>query len=43
MIQPTSLKTFLWFQSDLEEALSFYKETFGEAVVVLEENRAKRF
>ena len=39
MTQPTSLKTFLWFQSDLEEALSFYKETFGAGVVVLEENR----
>ena len=33
-----SLKTFLWFQKDLEEALNFYKDTFKE-VVVREENR----
>jgi predicted 3-demethylubiquinone-9 3-methyltransferase (glyoxalase superfamily) len=33
-----SLKTFLWFQRDLEEALEFYKATFRE-VVVREENR----
>jgi predicted 3-demethylubiquinone-9 3-methyltransferase (glyoxalase superfamily) len=38
-MQPTALKTFLWFQSDLEGALAFYKQTFGEAVVVREENR----
>ena len=38
MTQPTSLKTFLWFQNDLEEALTFYKETFKD-VVVREENR----
>ncbi len=35
---PTKLKTFLWFQSDLEEALNFYKATFKD-VVVQEENR----
>jgi predicted 3-demethylubiquinone-9 3-methyltransferase (glyoxalase superfamily) len=33
-----SLKTFLWFQKDLEEALNFYKATFKD-VVVREENR----
>jgi len=33
-----SLKTFLWFQKDLEEALIFYKATFKD-VVVREENR----
>jgi len=38
MTQQASLKTFLWFQSDLEEALTFYKETFKD-VVVREENR----
>lgn len=39
MSQPSSLKTFLWYQHDLEEALNFYKSTFGDAVVVREENR----
>jgi predicted 3-demethylubiquinone-9 3-methyltransferase (glyoxalase superfamily) len=38
-MQPTALKTFLWFQNDLEGALAFYMQTFGEAVVVREENR----
>ena len=33
-----SLKTFLWFNKDLEDALDFYKATFKE-VVVHEENR----
>jgi predicted 3-demethylubiquinone-9 3-methyltransferase (glyoxalase superfamily) len=32
------LKTFLWFSSNLDEALNFYKETFVN-VVVKEENR----
>ncbi len=38
MTQPSALKTFLWFQNDLEEALAFYRETFKD-VVVREENR----
>ena len=38
MTKPTLLKTFLWYQSDLEGALDFYKKTFGD-VVVKEENR----
>ena len=38
MSDPTVLKTFLWYQNDLEGALNFYKETFKD-VVVREENR----
>ena len=38
MTKPASLKTFLWFQSDLEAALNFYKETFKD-VEIFEENR----
>ncbi len=38
MTEPTVLKTFLWFQNDLEEALNFYKRTFKD-VVIKEENR----
>jgi len=38
MTKPASLKTFLWFQSDLEAALNFYKETFKD-VVIYEVNR----
>ena len=38
MTKPASLKTFLWFQSDLEAALYFYKETFKD-VEIFEENR----
>ena len=38
MTQPSALKTFLWFQNDLEEALAFYRESFKD-VVVREENR----
>jgi predicted 3-demethylubiquinone-9 3-methyltransferase (glyoxalase superfamily) len=38
MTKPSSLKTFLWFNKDLEDALDFYKATFKE-VAVREENR----
>ena len=38
MTKPASLKTFLWFQSDLEAAMNFYKETFKD-VEIFEENR----
>ena len=38
MTKPSSLKTFLWFNKDLEDALDFYKVTFKE-VAVREENR----
>lgn len=38
MTEPASLKTFLWYASDLEGALNFYKETFRD-VVVKSENR----
>jgi predicted 3-demethylubiquinone-9 3-methyltransferase (glyoxalase superfamily) len=29
----TSLKTFLWFGGGLEEALEFYRETFGDVQI----------
>lgn len=39
-MQPTKLKTFLWFGGALEEALNFYSELFGsENVVIHELNR----
>mgnify|MGYP006295713669 FL=1 len=38
MSQKTRLKTFLWFGGELDEALEFYKATFGD-VVVHSENR----
>lgn len=34
MTQPTTLKTFLWFNNGLRDALEFYKETFGEKMQV---------
>lgn len=34
MAQPTTLKTFLWFNNGLRDALQFYKETFGEEMLV---------
>jgi predicted 3-demethylubiquinone-9 3-methyltransferase (glyoxalase superfamily) len=34
MTQPTTLKTFLWFNNGLRDALQFYKETFGEKMRV---------
>ena len=33
MTHPSMLKTFLWFNNNLEEALDFYKETFGDVIV----------
>ncbi len=38
MTQASTLKTFLWFNSGLQEALSFYKATFGDQMKVAEEN-----
>lgn len=38
MTNPAEIRTFLWFNDGLEEALNFYKETFKE-VKVYEENR----
>jgi predicted 3-demethylubiquinone-9 3-methyltransferase (glyoxalase superfamily) len=38
MTQATVLKTFLWYQNDLDGALEFYQKIFGE-VVIREENR----
>ena len=35
---PKTLRTFLWFPGDLDGALAFYKETFGD-VVIHGENR----
>ena len=33
MTQKSTLKTFLWFNETLEEALDFYKETFRDVLV----------
>lgn len=33
MKKETQLRTFLWFSGHLDEALEFYKVTFGEVVV----------
>ena len=33
MNQPSTLKTFLWFNNNLEESLGFYKATFHDVVV----------
>ena len=38
MTQPSTLKTFLWYSSGLQDALKFYKETFGDGMRVAEEN-----
>ena len=38
MTQPSTLKTFLWYNKGLQDALKFYKATFGEAMVVSEES-----
>jgi len=38
MTNPSVLKTFLWFSEGLPEALRFYKETFGEEMVIAEES-----
>jgi predicted 3-demethylubiquinone-9 3-methyltransferase (glyoxalase superfamily) len=39
-MQPTKLKTFLWFNGGLDEALAFYARVLGEEnLVVLSENR----
>jgi predicted 3-demethylubiquinone-9 3-methyltransferase (glyoxalase superfamily) len=38
MNKSATLKTFLWYQADLEGALDFYKRTFSD-VVVTQENR----
>jgi predicted 3-demethylubiquinone-9 3-methyltransferase (glyoxalase superfamily) len=32
MTQPSTLKTFLWFNNGMQDALKFYKATFGEAM-----------
>ena len=33
MPKTTSLKTFLWFNGQLDEALAFYQETFDDVVI----------
>lgn len=35
------LRTFLWFPSDLDGALEFYKETFGDVVIHGENRRGE--
>ena len=39
MSQPTQLRTFLWFNNNLEEALDFYGETFGDHFVLQSSGR----
>jgi predicted 3-demethylubiquinone-9 3-methyltransferase (glyoxalase superfamily) len=34
MNQASSLKTFLWFNEGMQDALTFYKETFGEEMEI---------
>ena len=34
-MQPTSLKTFLWFKGGLDDALDFYTRTLGDGNVVI--------
>ena len=38
MTQQSTLKTFLWFSSGLQDALNFYKDTFGEGMEVAQEH-----
>ncbi len=38
MTQQSTLKTFLWFSSGLQDALNFYKETFGDGMEVAQEH-----
>jgi predicted 3-demethylubiquinone-9 3-methyltransferase (glyoxalase superfamily) len=38
MTQQSTLRTFLWFNSGLQDALKFYKATFGDAMEVSEES-----
>ena len=34
MVQTPTLKTFLWYSEGLQDALRFYKEVFGDGMVV---------
>ena len=38
MTQNSTLKTFLWFNDGLKDALNFYKQTFGEGMQVADEH-----
>ena len=38
MTRTSTLKTFLWYNDGLPDALKFYKATFGEAMRVSQEN-----
>ena len=38
MTQKSTLSTFLWYSDGLQEALKFYKATFGVDMEVAEEN-----
>ena len=38
MTQNSTLKTFLWFNDGLKDALTFYKQTFGDVMQVAEEH-----
>ena len=39
MSKPTQLRTFLWFNNNLEEALDFYSRTFGDQFVLQSSGR----
>ena len=39
MSKPTQLRTFLWFNNNLEEALDFYSQTFGDQFVLQSSGR----
>ena len=39
MSNPTQLRTFLWFNNNLEEALDFYSQTFGDQFVLQSSGR----
>ncbi len=39
MTQPSSLRTFLWFNNNLDEALAFYAELFGPGLTVHSSSR----
>lgn len=39
MTQSAALRTFLWYNNNLEEALSFYAETFGDGFLLHSSSR----
>jgi 2-polyprenyl-6-hydroxyphenyl methylase/3-demethylubiquinone-9 3-methyltransferase len=43
MTQQSTLRTFLWYNSGLQEALKFYKATFGELMEVSEDSLTNEY